>query len=98
MRPTLPALQEWEGSVLAFQRRRRVLPRIALGAAVLLVAETALLVANSGDAVALNLARHQESAASAPKKSSAKEAADIPSARVAARLYGHRVEALSERT
>ncbi|MDN0194122.1 DNRLRE domain-containing protein [Streptomyces sp. S.PNR 29] len=32
------------------------------------------------------------------KKTAAQQAADIPSARVAARLYGHRVEALSERT
>ncbi|MEU3282426.1 DNRLRE domain-containing protein [Streptomyces antibioticus] len=98
MRLTAPAPQEWEGSALAFQRRRRVLPRIALGAAMLLAAETALLVANSGDAVALNLGSAQESATAAPKKPSVKEAADIPSARVAARLYGHRVEALSERT
>ncbi|WP_079084989.1 DNRLRE domain-containing protein [Streptomyces dysideae] len=63
----------------------------------LLAAESAL-VANSGDAVALNLGSTQESATAAPKRPSAKEAADIPSARVAARLYGHRVEALSERT
>ncbi|WP_327340921.1 MULTISPECIES: DNRLRE domain-containing protein [unclassified Streptomyces] len=34
----------------------------------------------------------------APKKSTATQAADIPSARVAARLSGKRVEALSERT
>ncbi|MFF3395950.1 RHS repeat-associated core domain-containing protein [Streptomyces sp. NPDC002669] len=34
----------------------------------------------------------------APKKSAATQAADIPSARVAARLSGKRVEALSERT
>ncbi|MDI9887593.1 sugar-binding protein, partial [Streptomyces sp. HNM0645] len=35
---------------------------------------------------------------SAPKKPAATQAADIPSARVAARLSGKRVEALSERT
>ncbi|MEU8698872.1 DNRLRE domain-containing protein [Streptomyces sp. NPDC048680] len=34
----------------------------------------------------------------APKKSAATQAADIPSARIAARLSGKRVEALSERT
>ncbi|MFE4370527.1 DNRLRE domain-containing protein [Streptomyces sp. NPDC056835] len=64
----------------------------------LLAAETALLVANSGDAVALNLARPRQEAAAEPASPSAREAATIPSARVAARLYGHRVEALSERT
>lgn len=37
-------------------------------------------------------------APAAPKKSAATQAADIPSARVAARLSGKRVEALSERT
>lgn len=37
-------------------------------------------------------------APSAPKKAAATQAADIPSARVAARLSGKRVEALSERT
>ncbi|MFJ8536497.1 RHS repeat-associated core domain-containing protein [Streptomyces sp. NPDC093591] len=37
-------------------------------------------------------------APSAPKKATATQAADIPSARVAARLSGKRVEALSERT
>ncbi|MDO0911852.1 DNRLRE domain-containing protein [Streptomyces sp. DT2A-34] len=36
--------------------------------------------------------------ADAPKKTAATQAADIPSARVAARLSGKRVEALSERT
>ncbi|WP_149829677.1 DNRLRE domain-containing protein [Streptomyces tailanensis] len=36
--------------------------------------------------------------ADAPKKATATQAADIPSARVAARLSGKRVEALSERT
>ncbi|WP_411978266.1 hypothetical protein [Streptomyces scopuliridis] len=58
-----------------------------------------MLVAHSGDAVALNLSRQrQDVAAAEPKKRSAREAVDISSARVAARLYGHRVEALSERT
>ncbi|MEU9357290.1 hypothetical protein AB0D35_04100 [Streptomyces sp. NPDC048301] len=37
-------------------------------------------------------------APTAPKKTAATQAADIPSARVAARLSGKRVEALSERT
>ncbi|WP_461083852.1 polymorphic toxin-type HINT domain-containing protein [Streptomyces deserti] len=65
----------------------------------LLAAEAALLVADTGDAVALGLSgQRQEAKAAPPKKSGVREAADIPSARVAARLYGHRVEALSERT
>ncbi|MEU6610530.1 DNRLRE domain-containing protein [Streptomyces shenzhenensis] len=99
MRHIAPPTSEWEGAVLAFHRRRRVLPRIAVGAAMLLAAEAALLVANSGDAVALNLSgQRQKSVTAEPKKPSVRQAADIPSARVAARLAGHRVEALSERT
>jgi RHS repeat-associated protein len=64
----------------------------------LLAAEAALLVADTGEAVALGLRQRQEAEAADKKKPSVREAADIPSARVAARLYGHRVEALSERT
>ncbi|WP_018547295.1 DNRLRE domain-containing protein [Streptomyces sp. LaPpAH-108] len=65
----------------------------------LLAAEAALLVGDTGDAVALNLSGQSPKTHTAkPKKPSAQQAADIPSARVAARLYGHRVEALSERT
>ncbi|MGW6456966.1 hypothetical protein ACWF94_13770, partial [Streptomyces sp. NPDC055078] len=40
----------------------------------------------------------EPAARSAPKKAAVTEAADIASARVAARLSGRRVEALSERT
>ncbi|MFE4653637.1 DNRLRE domain-containing protein [Streptomyces sp. NPDC056707] len=65
----------------------------------LLAAESVLLVANTGDAVALNLpGQRQEVKAAKPKQPSVEQADDIPSARVAARLSGHRVEALSERT
>lgn len=65
----------------------------------LLAAEAALLVGETGDAVALNLSgQRQDAPAAEPKKPSVQQAADIPSARVAARLQGHRVEALSERT
>ncbi|MFE7992784.1 hypothetical protein, partial [Streptomyces shenzhenensis] len=65
----------------------------------LLAAETALLVGDTGDAVALNLAgRSPERPSADTTRPSARQADDIPSARVAARLYGHRVEALSERT
>ncbi|MGW6790800.1 DNRLRE domain-containing protein [Streptomyces chartreusis] len=51
-----------------------------------------LLSATSSEAASSSQAAH------APKKSAATEAADLPSARVAARLSGKRVEALSERT
>ncbi|MGK5496908.1 DNRLRE domain-containing protein [Streptomyces sp. URMC 125] len=82
---------------MALQRRRRLLPRIALATAALLTAETALVVATSGQAVALPGERIQ-----APDRTERpdgpREAADIPSAKVAARLSGRRVEALSERT
>ncbi|SMF06641.1 DNRLRE domain-containing protein [Streptomyces sp. Amel2xC10] len=99
MRLTAAPPPEWEGTTSGLHRRRRVLPHIALGTALLLAAETALLVANSGDAVALHLQSPVRKAAdSGSQQPDAREAADIPSARVAARLYGHRVEALSERT
>ncbi|ELS56626.1 DNRLRE domain-containing protein [Streptomyces viridochromogenes] len=76
-----------------------MLPQIAIGAALLLAAEAALLVADSGEAVALNLqSRPQRAIDAEPTRPGVREAADIPSARVAARLSGHRVEALSERT
>ncbi|MEU6547010.1 DNRLRE domain-containing protein [Streptomyces sp. NPDC046859] len=65
----------------------------------LLVSEAALLVGETGDAVALNLSENrQETKTAEPKKPGVSQADDIPSARVAARLYGQRVEALSERT
>ncbi|MFJ6569833.1 DNRLRE domain-containing protein [Streptomyces sp. NPDC091292] len=65
----------------------------------LLAAEAALLAADSGDAVALGFdSRVRQDTPAEPKPPSAREAADIPSARVAARLNGHRVEALGERT
>ncbi|MET9434704.1 DNRLRE domain-containing protein [Streptomyces sp. NPDC006551] len=59
-----------------------------------LALETALVVAHTGQAVALSKAPP-----TAPKATHhATQAADLPSAQVAARLSGHRVEALSERT
>ncbi|GAA3637568.1 hypothetical protein GCM10023079_29620 [Streptomyces chitinivorans] len=97
MRDHTPPPEEWEGSVLALQRRRRLLPRIALAAAALLTAETALVVATSGQAVALPAKKAQAPARPESGKGP-RSAADIPSARVAARLSGRRVEALSERT
>ncbi|MFF9122916.1 RHS repeat-associated core domain-containing protein [Streptomyces sp. NPDC014889] len=62
-----------------------------------LAAETALVVANTGQAVALTREKIQQTAAKDTPKSP-DTAADIPSAKVAARLGGKRVEALSERT
>ncbi|MFD4951459.1 DNRLRE domain-containing protein [Streptomyces sp. NPDC058451] len=62
-----------------------------------LAAEAAVAVATTGQAVALNREKTRQTAdRSTPKSPDA--AADIPSAKVAARLYGKRVEALSERT
>ncbi|MFE7213899.1 sugar-binding protein, partial [Streptomyces sp. NPDC057611] len=62
-----------------------------------LAAEAAVVVANTGQAVAVSREKIQQAAAkSTPKSPDA--AADIPSAKVAARLHGKRVEALSERT
>ncbi|MFB7456694.1 DNRLRE domain-containing protein [Streptomyces sp. NPDC056188] len=62
-----------------------------------LAAEAAVAVATTGQAVALNREKTRQTAdRSTPK--SPDSAADIPSAKVAARLYGKRVEALSERT
>nr|WP_037732487.1 DNRLRE domain-containing protein [Streptomyces megasporus] len=82
---------------MALRRRKRLLPRIALAAAALLTAETALVVATSGQAVAL--AGQEVRAPARPAADKApREAADIPSAKVAARLSGKRVEALSERS
>ncbi|MFD4971418.1 sugar-binding protein, partial [Streptomyces sp. NPDC058424] len=62
-----------------------------------LAAETALVVANTGQAMALTREKIQQTAAKDTPKSP-DTAADIPSAKVAARLNGKRVEALSERT
>ncbi|PZH11382.1 sugar-binding protein [Streptomyces sp. NTH33] len=62
-----------------------------------LAAETAVVVANTGQAVALNRGKIQQAVGKSTPKGP-DTAADIPSARVAARLYGERVEALSERT
>ncbi|PVE11909.1 DNRLRE domain-containing protein [Streptomyces scopuliridis] len=63
----------------------------------LLAAEAALVVGATGDAVALTFPGRQVTAPK-PAAESVGEAADIPSARVAAKLAGHRVEALSERS
>ncbi|MER5212387.1 DNRLRE domain-containing protein [Streptomyces sp. NPDC002838] len=79
-------------------------PRIALALAAALIAETALVAAGTGHAIALGLGERTTEAATAKETKGTKgtkgpkQAADVPSARVAARLYGHRVEALSERT
>ncbi|MFJ2567549.1 RHS repeat-associated core domain-containing protein [Streptomyces sp. NPDC087568] len=62
-----------------------------------LAAEAAVAVATTGQAVALHREKTRQTAdRSTPK--SPDTAADIPSAKVAARLSGKRVEALSERT
>lgn len=99
MSENLPPAPGWEGSSLALQRRRRILPRIALTTALVLAAEMALLT-ESGQAVALapqsSRAAAEKSVPEVPPVPS--EAADILSAKVAARLSGIRVEALSERT
>ncbi|MGW5852462.1 DNRLRE domain-containing protein [Streptomyces sp. NPDC055254] len=72
------------------------MPRIAVALATALALEAALVVSSTGQAVAV------PSAPSTPQKQKdkpyAKEAKDLPSAHVAARLSGQRVEALSERT
>ncbi|MFE7479859.1 DNRLRE domain-containing protein [Streptomyces sp. NPDC057552] len=85
--------------------RRRLgggaLPRIALGLAGLLAVEAAVVVGTSGRAVALPSQQSQErQPVSAPAEAARhpREAADLKSAQVAARLSGKRVEALSERT
>ncbi|MGW6636512.1 DNRLRE domain-containing protein [Streptomyces cyaneofuscatus] len=69
---------------------------MAIGMATLMALEAAVVVAATGQAVALP----REEAPAAPQKSVtyAKSAKDLASAQVAARLSGHRVEALSERT
>ncbi len=48
----IPSAPGWEGSSLVLQRRRRLLPKIALGAAMVLAVELAL-VTQGGHAVAL---------------------------------------------
>ncbi|MFF9400819.1 DNRLRE domain-containing protein [Streptomyces sp. NPDC014744] len=80
-------------------RKRQALPRIALTVAGLMVAEAAVTVAVTGEAVGLPDSRgtSPDRSASAPVKK-VTEAADVNAARVAARLSGNRVEALSERT
>ncbi|MEU3322267.1 DNRLRE domain-containing protein [Streptomyces sp. NPDC006785] len=99
MSERIPPADEWQGSALALRRRRRILPQIALGAAVVLAANTALGVAATGQAVALNRPAEQAPGKKPDAKAKApSEAADIASAKVAAKLYGKRIEALSERT
>ncbi|MEV5578762.1 DNRLRE domain-containing protein [Streptomyces parvus] len=82
---------------MALQRRRRLLPRIALGAAMVLAVEMALLT-ESGQAVALTQQASKAPVEEKPAPEGPREAADVLSAKVAAKLYGKRVEALSERT
>ncbi|MFI7239024.1 DNRLRE domain-containing protein [Streptomyces cyaneofuscatus] len=65
--------------------------------AAVLAAETALVASTTGEVFAQPVRENAAVAEKAAAKT-ATEAADIPSARVAARLSGHRVEALSERT
>ncbi|MFJ8112457.1 DNRLRE domain-containing protein [Streptomyces sp. NPDC096132] len=74
------------------------LPRIALAVAAVLAVESALIVGGSGQVVALPAGTPIAESAATKNEKGPKQAADIPSARVAARLYGHRVEALDERT
>ncbi|MFI6416778.1 DNRLRE domain-containing protein [Streptomyces sp. NPDC050842] len=61
-----------------------------------MAAEAALVVATTGQAVALS--SHQTSVPAAEQTRYPTQAADLASAQVAARLSGKRVEALSERT
>ncbi|MGW6564963.1 DNRLRE domain-containing protein [Streptomyces sp. NPDC054975] len=70
----------------------KALPRIALAVAGILVAETAVVIATTGEAVALPSPPVTE------KPVYATAASDLASAQVAARLSGKRVEALSART
>ncbi|MFG2558125.1 DNRLRE domain-containing protein [Streptomyces sp. NPDC048496] len=82
-------------------RKRRVLPRIALTLAGLLVAEGAVTVATTGEAVSMPAGKKAAAFRAAPVPVPVKkvtEAADVNAARVAARLSGNRVEVLSERT
>ncbi|MFL5999738.1 MAG: hypothetical protein ACJ736_36525, partial [Streptomyces sp.] len=65
--------------------------RWTAGGTALALAITLLDVTSSG-------AASSSQTADAPKQPTATQAADIPSARVAARLSGKRIEALSERT
>ncbi|MCE7080311.1 DNRLRE domain-containing protein [Streptomyces sp. ST2-7A] len=88
----------WRGSSFPLSGGRRLLPRLALGAALLLAIETAVLAGGSGQAVALSGPASREAAPTQSDDAKVTEAADIPSAKVAAKLAGHRVEALSERT
>nr|WP_023586455.1 DNRLRE domain-containing protein [Streptomyces thermolilacinus] len=93
----IPPREEWEGSAVVLQRRRRVLTRVAIVAAMALAVETGLLVSGSGTAVAVK--RPPAEVPTAPAKPKGPDAAaDIASAKVAAKLHGKRVEALSERT
>ncbi|MFJ3933445.1 MULTISPECIES: DNRLRE domain-containing protein [unclassified Streptomyces] len=89
--------EEWEGEVVVLQGPRRLLPRVAVTAAMVLAAESALVVAGTGQVVALAPERSSQAVAASAGEAPT-EAADIPSAKVAARLSGQRVEALSERT
>lgn len=73
--------------------KRRALPRVALAVAGLLALETALVVEGTGEAVAL-----QSQLPAVDTTQYATEADNLPSAVVAARLSGKRVEAVSERT
>lgn len=72
--------------------------RIALAIVAALTAETALVIGGTGQAMALPAQSEAAKTTAAKDTKGPKEAADIASARVTARLYGHRVEALSERT
>ncbi|MFD3354742.1 DNRLRE domain-containing protein [Streptomyces fradiae] len=63
-----------------------------------LAVETGLLVSGSGTAVAVNRPAAQTPEAPAARPKGPDAADDIASAKVAAKLYGKRVEALSERT
>ncbi|HEY8982759.1 MAG TPA: DNRLRE domain-containing protein, partial [Streptomyces sp.] len=86
-----------EGAALALHRHRRTLSSIAITATLLLTADAALMAGGSGTAVALELSERRIDS-SDDTEETVTSAADIPSARVTARLAGHRVEALSERT
>ncbi|MEU4260251.1 DNRLRE domain-containing protein [Streptomyces fradiae] len=94
----IPPRDQWEGSAVVLQQRRRVLSRVAVVAAMALAVETGLLVSGSGTAVAVNRPAAQTPEAPAARPKGPDAADDIASAKVAAKLYGKRVEALSERT
>lgn len=75
-----------------------MLPTVAVTVVAALGIEAALTVADTGQAVAMTRPSSAAEQAAKPPVQYAKEAEDLASAQVAAKLSGRRVEALSERT